>query len=867
MAEKRVALVIGNSAYQHVAHLPNPVNDATALASTLQKAGFDWVELLQDLTFNDMRGALRRFADAARDSDVAFIYFAGHGIEVDGNNYLVPIDATLERDTDVYDEAFSLDRIALAIEPARSLRLIVLDACRDNPFSRTIKRTIGSREVTRGLARIEPARPNTLIAYATKAGSIAADGSGKNSPFTSALIKYIVNPGLDLRKAFGFVRDEVLAQTNNQQEPTLFGSLGGKDVSLVSASPIQPPSPQVDIAKAYELALQLGTKDGWNAFLSRYSEGFYVDLAKGQLNKLVANEVPALPKNNPASGAPANALLSAAERIAEAQRPTQADMVSTAAGAESTMIGDVPIPAHLHIVPSPGATEALQQFSGVWVGAWGALLHHILIIEKIELNGDADVVYAVGDNPSANIRHVWLRLHARVMDGALTITAPSHVGPDFTVTYTIASPVTLVAVWQKENSKSATTMTKITPDDLNPQSKTIPWVVSVKPVNNGTADLFDALTNVFSTALASRSPEIRQSQAKLYADAKFNKAQALALGSSSNWYVYARETETQAELSALEGCQIRYNEPCVLAAVNDRVLLSSDSASWTRRTMPRVTFASSFSPEQIPAILPNGNAMNSAKAYLGAASPKAIALHPWGRAFFQTNASTQLQAETDAINQCNSDPVRSGKDGPCFLYAIQNRVVLPSRLTGPHTPANSIGQAAALVSDPAAARSYSALSFNKALTVEPETGAYYWWDGASSKETAQRFALVGCQLAYAKPCILLALNDGLQAADPFSAERHDVSDLHSDGPFSAEKTPLVSAANREIIFGYSKLPSPKALAIRPYHAKAGSATGATVAEAESKALALCNDNPKWPCFLYAVNDRVIVSQRRAEASR
>src|SRR5229473_2566916 len=269
LAEKRVALVIGNSAYENVARLGNPANDATAMTTILKEAGFDVVDSRRNLNIADMRRAFRDFSDKARDADVAVVYFAGHGIEVDGANYVIPVDAALERDLDVYDEAFSLDRILATIEPARQLRLVILDACRLNPFAKTMKRTIGSRAVGRGLARVEP-----------------------NSPFTSALVKHIATPGLDLRKAFGFVRDDVLRSTSNRQEPYVYGSLGGDDVPLVPAKPVltEPASPQADIRRDYELALQLGTREGWNAFLAQVPEGYYANLAKGQLNKIASEE-------------------------------------------------------------------------------------------------------------------------------------------------------------------------------------------------------------------------------------------------------------------------------------------------------------------------------------------------------------------------------------------------------------------------------------------------------------------------------------------------------------------------------------------------------------------------------------------------
>jgi uncharacterized caspase-like protein len=294
LAEKRVALVLGNAAYQNVAPLPNPVNDGAVIAATLKDAGFDVVDSRHDLPAIETRRALRDFADLARDADIAVVYYAGHGMEVDGTNYLVPVDAKLERDTDVYDEAFSLDRILLAVEPAKQLRLVILDACRDNPFAKTMKKTVASRAIGRGLAKVEPTSPNTLIAYSAKAGSTALDGDSKNSPFTTALAKHLTTPGLDVRRAFGFVRDDVLKTTGNRQEPFVYGSLGGDDVPLVPVKPALTstpvPSPQAEARRDYELAQQIGNKAALNAFLARYPDGFYADLARIQLAKIAAEE-------------------------------------------------------------------------------------------------------------------------------------------------------------------------------------------------------------------------------------------------------------------------------------------------------------------------------------------------------------------------------------------------------------------------------------------------------------------------------------------------------------------------------------------------------------------------------------------------
>ena len=300
-AAKRVALVIGNSAYQNVAQLPNPANDAASVADMFKKAGFDAVELRRDVGSLDMRRALRDFYDKSASADIAVVYYAGHGIEVDGTNYMVPVDAVLKRDRDVDDEAVSLDRILESVDQAKQLRLIILDACRDNPFSKTMIRTTAARALTtRGLIPAEPTSSNTLIAYAAKGGSTADDGNSGHSPFTNALLAHLTTPGLDVRQAFGEVRDDVLKATDNKQEPYVYGSLGGGQMALVSpttttTAPAAPPiapvaaDPSVQMRQDYEFAERVGTKQAWTYFLQHYPDGFYANLAKAQLDKLTAS--------------------------------------------------------------------------------------------------------------------------------------------------------------------------------------------------------------------------------------------------------------------------------------------------------------------------------------------------------------------------------------------------------------------------------------------------------------------------------------------------------------------------------------------------------------------------------------------------
>jgi Caspase domain len=257
-AEKRVALVIGNGAYQRVDKLPNPTNDAKIISGMLQAAKFDAVDLYENLGIREMRQAINDFADTARDAETAVVYFSGHGMEVNGINYLLPVDAVLARDTDVPYESVSLDNLVQVMEPARRLRLVMLDACRNNPFVRSMRRTVGTRAIGRGLAAVEPTSVNTLIGYAAKAGSYALDGEGANSPYAMAVLNNLAKPCLDLRLTFGRVRDEVLKSTNNRQEPFIYGSLGGVTVSIVDApegaSPITSLPPQAPLPSRLEVA-------------------------------------------------------------------------------------------------------------------------------------------------------------------------------------------------------------------------------------------------------------------------------------------------------------------------------------------------------------------------------------------------------------------------------------------------------------------------------------------------------------------------------------------------------------------------------------------------------------------------------------
>jgi uncharacterized caspase-like protein len=234
LADRRVALVIGNSTYQYAPALSKPVNDARAMADMFKKAGFAVVTAQYDASNLQFKNAIRQFEDAASDADVGVVYYAGHTINIHGMSYLIPVDANLERDRDAGDEAITLDRLVDSVDSPRRLRLVIVDACRDNPFLRKMRRVHAPKVDTR-LGKVEPTTINTLIAFAAKGCAPAADGNAEHSPYTTALLHHLFVPGLDVRDALGRARDEVLRSTRNRQEPFVYGLLGGGNVSLVAA--------------------------------------------------------------------------------------------------------------------------------------------------------------------------------------------------------------------------------------------------------------------------------------------------------------------------------------------------------------------------------------------------------------------------------------------------------------------------------------------------------------------------------------------------------------------------------------------------------------------------------------------------------
>jgi tetratricopeptide (TPR) repeat protein len=228
--EVRVALVIGNGNYLQAPQLVNPPNDAADIATALRRLGFDVVEG-RDLDRHGLEDKIREFGRKLDGATMALFYYAGHGLQVAGRNYLVPTDAKLERPGDLSFETIDVGQVLAQMDTEKRVNLIILDACRDNPLARSLARSLGTRSIAvgQGLATVQSA-VGTMIVYATQPDNVALDGQGRNSPFTGALLKHLATPGLEIRTMMTRVRADVVAATNERQVPWDSSSLIGEVV-------------------------------------------------------------------------------------------------------------------------------------------------------------------------------------------------------------------------------------------------------------------------------------------------------------------------------------------------------------------------------------------------------------------------------------------------------------------------------------------------------------------------------------------------------------------------------------------------------------------------------------------------------------
>lgn len=347
-AETRIALVIGNSQYEKFGVLPNPQLDAEAISRSLQDVGFE-VILLNNQSLEAMNKALNGFALRSQSADVTLIYYAGHGIEVAGRNYLIPTDAVLSSDADVRYQAVPLDAVLGAVERSKGLGIIILDACRDNPFIAAMTRGANGRSIGQGLGRVDP--PNgVLVAFSAAEGAVASDGTdGAHSPYAKALMQRLQEPGLEINLLLGKVHDDVLEATGQVQSPRSVNAVGGRPfyfrppVQAAAAAPAFSALPSGATALTVDAryvesqywgsVAQSRDPADFQAYLDQYPQGQFASLARNRIRAL----------------SPAGPVLAAAPAPSETPAPTVAEAEATPAPQPTELAALTP--------PPPAATR------------------------------------------------------------------------------------------------------------------------------------------------------------------------------------------------------------------------------------------------------------------------------------------------------------------------------------------------------------------------------------------------------------------------------------------------------------------------------------------------------------------------------
>jgi uncharacterized caspase-like protein len=287
---RRVALVVGNSTYRHTPKLENPKNDASDMSAALKQRGFHVIEGF-DLDKAAFDRKIRDFATALQGAEVGLFFYSGHGMQVSGRNYLVPVDARLTTASALDFEVVPLDLVHRTMEREARTNILFFDACRDNPLSRNLARSLGTRsaEIGRGLAAVESG-VGTLISFSTQPGNVALDGAGRNSPYSGALVKQLGTSNDDLSAILIAVRVDVMRETDRKQVPWEHSALTGRFYFNPAArAPSAASGMQLRLSEAAEA--WSATRDTTNiavlgAFVSRYKDTFYAELARARIEEL-----------------------------------------------------------------------------------------------------------------------------------------------------------------------------------------------------------------------------------------------------------------------------------------------------------------------------------------------------------------------------------------------------------------------------------------------------------------------------------------------------------------------------------------------------------------------------------------------------
>jgi hypothetical protein len=768
-AERRVALVVGVGGYKNVPALPNPPNDARDVAAALTRLGFE-TETLVDPDRLAFEAAARRLGERARNADAALFFFAGHALEAAGRNWLVPAPADIHTDRDLRFETLDLEGILEQVDGAARLSILILDACRDNPFRRLLQ--AGSRGIGgAGLGQVQAAA-GTLVAFATAPGTVAADGKGRNSPFTGALLRHIEEPGLELRQLMAVVRKDVREATRNAQVPWENSALEGSFYFKAAPEPPAAPVPTATAPTAIELAFWDSIRVSrdpadFRAYLTRFPSGAFADLARNRLNPVVKTTsssaavvpVPDVP-GDPATPEGRDILL---HRLLAGIHPVSSGQLLSAVqqlrlyASESHHRAFAVAPAAQNVMRGSGFRTADEA--------------ERVVLERCQIrNNEACVLFALDDavHPPTSgkdwPRRDMERVHysgsyraERVPALSVTRRAEQDIlgyGTGRDLRAIAIHPLGRVFVVRKAANQTAAEEEALRQCELDPvragasgpcflyasgdrvvlgerrvqppaaQSPTPPPVTSseppalvpvgtvfapekppalpgpapgLPPAKGGPAP--DTHPGVARIALARRmidaTPFAPRATAEAVLDSylaePMHRAVAIAPDTGQTWRGSGLSTVEEAEQLVLERCQVRYRAGCLLFAVDDDVRAPPAGGTWQKRDMPRVRDAGgAFDVERMPLLSATRRRMPDLAEYARAAASKAIAVHPTGRAFVVTAAESQEKADAAALGACDADPGRGGRDGPCFLYASGDQVVLNEHRTATATESRRV---------------------------------------------------------------------------------------------------------------------------------------------------------------------------------
>lgn len=676
-AAGRVALVVGVGRYQHIPALQNPVNDAEAMARVLARTGFE-VRKVINPDRAALEAAIRRFGQSAQGAEAAMFYFAGHAVEVAGRNWLLPVSAKVTAAADIRFEAIDLEAVLEQTDGTARVGLIFLDACRDNPFRANLGG--GTRSLSRGgLTAPAATGAGTLFAFATAPGVVAADGKGRNSPFTEALVKHLPTPGLEIREMLSRVRADVRKATGGRQVPWENSALEGQFHFVPPAAPAQvaaaaqaarPPEPAAAAVAAEPAAERAFDPDAFAAQVSRRLAALAPNSPEEQRRALAERYLMAEP-------AKALAIVPGGDLRSPhfAWAWESPDTAETRALELCQFVQERPcalVAVNDSVIAARQGSQRRNMPRIAYAGEFEPA--QIPLVEAAVRQRDDIVAYWYLPGPKAIAMSTrgLMQIEARAPtqreaeEKALAdCNGRSRRSGETTACrlYAIGNQVVLPR-WLTEAATEADT----------------PIVPEADPSRLQRRAAYRAL----ELGVPGMNTRLRDEVARLYAAAEGGKALALGPGERARFFhVQGLADRTGTDEIALERCQLFHGQPCHLLVANEEVRIEKNALLAQAEEAPRLRHARRFDPAQVPGLEAAARLDPALTGYAARPQPKAVALHPFGGAFVSGEARDAGEAEEQALSRCREDLARRGREGPCLLYASGNQIVLKARATQP----------------------------------------------------------------------------------------------------------------------------------------------------------------------------------------